>query len=79
MSWESQLMSNILHFPVSCYWIKEDLRFEDNFVNDDEDSYDNDIKMNETCKWISDIVHNYLQITLKSGKYFYFFKFFYLL
>jgi len=42
-------MSNILHFPVSCYWIKEDLRFEDNFVDDDEDSYDN-IKMDETCK-----------------------------
>jgi len=26
------------------------LRFEDNFVNDDEDSNDNDIKMDETCK-----------------------------
>ena len=47
-------MSNTLHFPVPCHWFIEDLRCDgdnnNSFVNDDEDSYDNDIKMNETCK-----------------------------
>jgi hypothetical protein len=51
------------------------LRCDDNFVNDDEDSYDNDIKMDETCKLISDLFHNYLQITLKSGNFFHFLHF----
>jgi len=72
-------MSNTLHFPVPCHWFIEDLRCDgdnnNSFVNDDEDSYDNDIKMNETCKCISDIVYNYLQITLKSGNLFHFLNF----
>jgi len=27
LSRESQLISNTLHFPVSCYWFMEDWRF----------------------------------------------------
>jgi hypothetical protein len=52
LSSEYQLISDILHFPVPCYWFKEDLRYEydnDIFVNDKEASYDNDIAVDEAC------------------------------